>query len=174
MICVWCQLRSHLETIPRHCLAQLSSCHSPGLAFTVAELGDMNNGPAPASMLVVPSSQPGGTGPWNTDTCPGWLSCSPPWSCSPARPMASSVCLLTVLWIQSTSQETEEPSRETQNKSGQSDNFINSPWQKKCNLSVREGRVWESLTQMLVLFVFFFIYHFLLSVQSCWDVVCLP
>ena len=38
---------------------QLSSCHSPGPAFTVAELGDMNNGPAPASVLVVPSSQPG-------------------------------------------------------------------------------------------------------------------
>lgn len=38
-----------------------------------------------------------------------------------------SVCLLTVLWMQSASQGTEEPSRETQNKSGQSDNFINSP-----------------------------------------------
>ena len=85
-----------------------------------------------------------------------------------------SVCLLTVLWMQSASQGTEEPSRETQNKSGQSDNFINSPWEKKCNLNVREGRVWESLTQTLVLFVFFFIYHFLLSVQSCWDVACLP
>ena len=104
---------------------------------------------------------------------PRLVSCSPPWRCSSARPMASSVCLLTVLWMQSASQGTEEPSRETQNKSGQSDNFINSPWEKKCNLNVREGRVWESLTQMLVLFVFFFICHFPLSVQSCWDVACL-
>lgn len=50
MICVWCQLQSDGETIPRHRLAWLSSCHSPGPAFTVAELGDMNNGPAPASI----------------------------------------------------------------------------------------------------------------------------
>lgn len=81
---------------------------------------------------------------------------------------------LTVLWIQSASQGTGETSGETQNKSGQSDNFINFPWENKRNLSVREGRVWESLTQMLVLFAFFFICHFPLSAQPCWDVACLP
>lgn len=51
--------------------------------------------------------------------------------------------------------ERDRPSRETQNKL-RSDSFINFLWEKKYNLSVREGHVRDSLIQRPVLFVFLY------------------
>lgn len=60
-LCLMSQLWSHLEADP-YFIALLSwaAAIPPGLAFTVAELGDMNNGPAPAACWWC-HHQPGGT-----------------------------------------------------------------------------------------------------------------
>lgn len=160
MICVWCQLQSHLKTAPHHCLAQRSSCLFPGPDFTVAELGNPNKGPAPAAGPVrvmvgaIIQARRNRT-----------IQCR-------RLPLLAQLLFSLVLLscqfscgvdIESIMRGRPTIWRDT-SKSGQV-SFINFPWQKRCHLC--SGYTRDSLFQMPILSVCFFLYFHLSFLFVC-------